>query len=158
VGSWPEPRSRASAHGVAAFIRRLPNISARRLRPPWPTQAIVSECLQVAACCHLPVEKVLQVDVHNDERTFFRRPQEKYIARNWVVAQCRLGIQRYNYGKEPFRIPAAVIEQCEKLRKMAARDGVDLRTAALQALRELRAAPLLPRLARGLPYGANLFA
>jgi diketogulonate reductase-like aldo/keto reductase len=38
----------------------------------------------------------------------------------------------YNYGKENFKIPAAAIEKREKLRKVAARYGVDLRTAALQ--------------------------
>src|ERR1035437_2120228 len=42
------------------------------------------------------------------------------------------GSPRYNYGKENFRIPAVVIEKREKLRAVAARYGVDLRTAALQ--------------------------
>jgi D-threo-aldose 1-dehydrogenase len=42
------------------------------------------------------------------------------------------GSPRYNYGKENFKIPAAAIEKREKLRKVAARYGVDLRTAALQ--------------------------
>ena len=42
------------------------------------------------------------------------------------------GSPRYNYGKENFKIPAAAIEKREKLRAVAARYGVDLRTAALQ--------------------------
>jgi D-threo-aldose 1-dehydrogenase len=42
------------------------------------------------------------------------------------------GSPRYNYGKENFKIPPAAIEKRENLRKMAARHGVDLRTAALQ--------------------------
>jgi D-threo-aldose 1-dehydrogenase len=42
------------------------------------------------------------------------------------------GSPRYNYGKENFKIPPAAIEKREKIRKMAARHGVDLRTAALQ--------------------------
>src|ERR1700753_714758 len=42
------------------------------------------------------------------------------------------GLPRYNYGKENFKIPAAVIEKREKLRTVASRYGVDLRTAALQ--------------------------
>jgi D-threo-aldose 1-dehydrogenase len=42
------------------------------------------------------------------------------------------GSPRYNYGKENFKIPTAAIEKREKLRKVAARYGVDLRTAALQ--------------------------
>jgi D-threo-aldose 1-dehydrogenase len=42
------------------------------------------------------------------------------------------GSPRYNYGKENFRIPPAVIEKRERLRAVAAQYGVDLRTAALQ--------------------------
>src|ERR1700739_3571958 len=42
------------------------------------------------------------------------------------------GSPRYNYGKENFKIPTAVIEKRAKLRAVAARHGVDLRTAALQ--------------------------
>jgi D-threo-aldose 1-dehydrogenase len=42
------------------------------------------------------------------------------------------GSPRYNYGKENFKIPRAAIEKREKLRAVAARHGVDLRTAALQ--------------------------
>jgi D-threo-aldose 1-dehydrogenase len=42
------------------------------------------------------------------------------------------GSPRYNYGKENFKIPREVIEKREKLRAVAARHGVDLRTAALQ--------------------------
>ena len=42
------------------------------------------------------------------------------------------GSPRYNYGKDNFRIPAAAIEKLARLRVVAARHGVDLRTAALQ--------------------------
>jgi D-threo-aldose 1-dehydrogenase len=42
------------------------------------------------------------------------------------------GSPRYNYGKDNFRIPPAVIQKREQLRAVAARHGVDLRTAALQ--------------------------
>jgi D-threo-aldose 1-dehydrogenase len=42
------------------------------------------------------------------------------------------GSQRYNYGKENYKIPQLVIEKREKLREVAGRHGVDLRTAALQ--------------------------
>jgi D-threo-aldose 1-dehydrogenase len=42
------------------------------------------------------------------------------------------GSSRYNYGKDNFRIPPAVIEKRERLRTLAQRHGVDLRTAALQ--------------------------
>jgi D-threo-aldose 1-dehydrogenase len=42
------------------------------------------------------------------------------------------GSQRYNYGKENYKIPQQIIEKREKLREVAGRHGVDLRTAALQ--------------------------
>lgn len=42
------------------------------------------------------------------------------------------GSPRYNYGKENFLIPPVVIEKRDKLRAVAGRHGVDLRTAALQ--------------------------
>jgi D-threo-aldose 1-dehydrogenase len=41
------------------------------------------------------------------------------------------GSQRYNYGKENYKIPQPINEKREKLREAAARHGVDLWTAAL---------------------------
>src|SRR6201992_2947918 len=42
------------------------------------------------------------------------------------------GSPRYNYGKENFKIPPAAIDKRQKLKAVADRYGVDLRTAALQ--------------------------
>ena len=42
------------------------------------------------------------------------------------------GSPRYNYGKENFKIPPEVIQKLGRLRAVAERHGVDLRTAALQ--------------------------
>ena len=42
------------------------------------------------------------------------------------------GSPRYNYGKENFKIPPDVIQKLARLRAVAQRRGVDLRTAALQ--------------------------
>jgi D-threo-aldose 1-dehydrogenase len=42
------------------------------------------------------------------------------------------GSPRYNYGKENFKIPAEAIAKRDRLRAVADRYGVDLRTAALQ--------------------------
>ena len=42
------------------------------------------------------------------------------------------GSPRYDYGAENFRIPAEVLRKRERLRAVATRHGVDLRTAALQ--------------------------
>ncbi|HEY0442335.1 MAG TPA: aldo/keto reductase [Xanthobacteraceae bacterium] len=42
------------------------------------------------------------------------------------------GSARYNYGKENYKIPPPILEKRDKLREVAGRHGVDLRTAALQ--------------------------
>ncbi|APR38364.1 L-fucose dehydrogenase [Paraburkholderia sp. SOS3] len=42
------------------------------------------------------------------------------------------GSPRYNYGPDNYKIPPAFIEKRERLRAVAAKHGVDLRTAALQ--------------------------
>ena len=42
------------------------------------------------------------------------------------------GSPRYNYGKQNFEIPSEVLQKRERLQAVAARFGVDLRTAALQ--------------------------
>ena len=42
------------------------------------------------------------------------------------------GSPRYNYGKESYKIPPAFIEKRRRLREVADKYGVDLRTAALQ--------------------------
>jgi D-threo-aldose 1-dehydrogenase len=42
------------------------------------------------------------------------------------------GSARYNYGENNYKIPADVIEKRDRLRELADRHGVDLRTAALQ--------------------------
>jgi D-threo-aldose 1-dehydrogenase len=42
------------------------------------------------------------------------------------------GSPRYNYGRDSYRIPEAIIRKRAQLRDVAERHGVDLRTAALQ--------------------------
>ena len=42
------------------------------------------------------------------------------------------GSARYNYGKDNYKIPPEAIQKRDRLRAVAARHGVDLRTAALQ--------------------------
>jgi len=42
------------------------------------------------------------------------------------------GSSRFNYGRENYRIPGEALEKRTRLRDLAARHGVDLRTAALQ--------------------------
>jgi D-threo-aldose 1-dehydrogenase len=42
------------------------------------------------------------------------------------------GSPRYNYGKESYKVPPQFIEKRKRLREVAAKHAVDLRTAALQ--------------------------
>jgi D-threo-aldose 1-dehydrogenase len=42
------------------------------------------------------------------------------------------GSPRYNYGKDSYKIPPALLEKRKRLREVAGNFGVDLRTAALQ--------------------------
>ena len=42
------------------------------------------------------------------------------------------GSARFNYGEDNYKIPVEALEKRERLRAVAARHGVDLRTAALQ--------------------------
>jgi D-threo-aldose 1-dehydrogenase len=42
------------------------------------------------------------------------------------------GSPRYNYGKESYKIPPALLEKRKRLREVASNHGVELRTAALQ--------------------------
>jgi D-threo-aldose 1-dehydrogenase len=42
------------------------------------------------------------------------------------------GSPRYNYGKDSYEIPPALLEKRKRLRDVASNHGVDLRTAALQ--------------------------
>ena len=61
-----------------------------------------------------------------------RRKNVSLVIGSALNAGFNSGSPRYNYGKENFKIPRAAIEKREKLRAVAARHGVDLRTAALQ--------------------------
>ncbi len=63
------------------------------------------------------------------------------------------GSPRYNYGADNFRIPPEVIDKRERLRAVAARHGVDLRTAALQFS---AAAPEAVALVVGARSGAQI--
>jgi D-threo-aldose 1-dehydrogenase len=55
-----------------------------------------------------------------------------FVVGSSVNAALISGSQRYNYGKENYKIPQPIIKKHEKLREVAGRHGVDLRTAALQ--------------------------
>ena len=56
----------------------------------------------------------------------------KFVVGSTLNAGFISGSSRYNYGKENYKIPAEVLEKLDRLRAVAQRHGVDLRTAALQ--------------------------
>jgi len=75
------------------------------------------------------------VDHENAIREVFPAVREKNVSLvigSSLNAGFISGSPRYNYGKDNYKIPPAVIEKREKLRAVATRHGVDLRTAALQ--------------------------
>lgn len=56
----------------------------------------------------------------------------KFVVGSSLNAGFISGSARFNYGEENYKIPAAALEKRDRLRVVAERYGVDLRTAALQ--------------------------
>lgn len=56
----------------------------------------------------------------------------KFVVGSALNAGFISGSSRFNYGKDNYKIPAEALEKRDRLRAVAARHGVDLRTAALQ--------------------------
>lgn len=56
----------------------------------------------------------------------------KFVVGSSLNAGFISGSARYNYGKENYKIPVDAIAKRDRLRAIAARHGVDLRTAALR--------------------------
>lgn len=56
----------------------------------------------------------------------------KFVVGSSLNAGFISGSARFNYGRDNYRIPADAIERRDRLHAIAARYGVDLRTAALQ--------------------------
>jgi D-threo-aldose 1-dehydrogenase len=75
------------------------------------------------------------IDHENALHQVFPKARERgmaFVVGSSLNAGFISGSARFNYGKENYRIPAEAIEKRERLRAVAARHGVDLRTAALQ--------------------------
>lgn len=75
------------------------------------------------------------IDHKNALNNVFPAAREKgvtFVVGSALNAGFISGSSRYNYGSENYKIPRAVLEKREKLRDVAGRYGVDLRTAALQ--------------------------
>jgi D-threo-aldose 1-dehydrogenase len=75
------------------------------------------------------------IDHENALHQVFPRARERgmaFVVGSSLNAGFISGSARFNYGKENYKIPAETIEKRARLRAVAARHGVDLRTAALQ--------------------------
>ncbi len=75
------------------------------------------------------------IDHENALHQVFPKARErgmKFVVGSSLNAGFISGSARFNYGKENYKIPSDVLEKRDKLRAIAAKHGVDLRTAALQ--------------------------
>ena len=75
------------------------------------------------------------IDHENALRQVFPKARERgmrFVVASSLNAGFISGSPRFNYGKKNYEIPAETIEKRARLRAIAARYGVDLRTAALQ--------------------------
>jgi D-threo-aldose 1-dehydrogenase len=75
------------------------------------------------------------IDHENALHQVFPKARERgmsFVVGSSLNAGFISGSERFNYGKENYKIPAEAIEKRARLREVAARYGVDLRTAALQ--------------------------
>ena len=75
------------------------------------------------------------IDHKNALHQVFPKAREhgmKFVVGSSLNAGFISGSARFNYGKESYKIPAGAIEKRARLRAVAERYGIDLRTAALQ--------------------------
>jgi D-threo-aldose 1-dehydrogenase len=75
------------------------------------------------------------IDHENALHQIFPKAREmgmKFVVGSALNAGFISGSARFNYGKDNYKIPAEVIEKRARMREVAARYGVDLRTAALK--------------------------
>ncbi len=75
------------------------------------------------------------IDHENALHQVFPKARERgmaFVVGSSLNAGFISGSARFNYGKDSYEIPERVIEKRARLREVAARYGVDLRTAALQ--------------------------
>jgi D-threo-aldose 1-dehydrogenase len=83
----------------------------------------------------LPAREYSLIDHENVLHQVFPKARERgmrFVVGSPLNAGFISGSARFNYAKDNYRIPAEAIEKRDRLRAVAARFGVDLRTAALQ--------------------------
>jgi D-threo-aldose 1-dehydrogenase len=99
---------------------------------PLPILKVMDDADPDVCLCARQYSLIDHADAVNELFPAVRKKDISLVIGSSLNAGFISGSPRYNYGKENFKIPASAIEKREKLRKVAARYGVDLRTAALQ--------------------------
>jgi len=99
---------------------------------PQPILKVIDDADPDVCLCARQYSLIDHANAVNEVFPAVRKKNVSLVIGSALNAGFISGSARYNYGKENFKIPAAVIERREKLRMVAARYGVDLRTAALQ--------------------------
>jgi D-threo-aldose 1-dehydrogenase len=99
---------------------------------PQPILKVIDDADPDVCLCARQYSLIDHANAVNEVFPAVRKKNVSLVIGSALNAGFISGSARYNYGKENFKISAAVIERREKLRMVAARYGVDLRTAALQ--------------------------
>ena len=99
---------------------------------PLPILKVMEDADPDVCLCARQYSLVDHVSAVNELFPAVRKKNISLVIGSSLNAGFISGSPRYNYGKENFKIPAAAIEKLEKFRAVAARYGVDLRSAALQ--------------------------
>ena len=133
LGARPSPQSPASIRTTTSSVLGLGAVDRHNIGAlPQPQRR--KQTRNAEHVVEMAVRQQEPVDHANAVNELFPavRKSVSLVIGSSLNAGFISGSPRYNYGKENFKIPAAVIEKREKLRTVAARYGVDLRTAALQ--------------------------
>src|ERR1700743_3191132 len=99
---------------------------------PEPILKVINEADPDVCLCARQYSLIDHAKTVNELFPAVREKNVSLIMGSSLNAGFLSGSARYNYGKQNFRIPADVIKKRDALRAVAARHGVDLRTAALQ--------------------------
>ena len=99
---------------------------------PLPILKVMDDADPDVCLCARQYSLIDHADAVNELFPAVRKKNVSLVIGSSLNAGFISGSSRYNYGKGNFKIPPAAIEKREKLRAVAARYGVDLRTAALQ--------------------------
>lgn len=99
---------------------------------PFAILKVMEDADPDVCLCARQYSLVDHADALNELFPAVRRNNVSLVIGSALNAGFISGSPRYNYGEENFRIPPEVLRKRDQLRAVAERNGVDLRTAALQ--------------------------